>query len=215
MMQRYISRRDFIAKLSAISMVPLVPSNINASISENAYIAALATVMTEQAELNNAFFSDGAKDNLIYAYRKIKPRNHQETAFVVACGSQVLPVRYLVDDYVRRRSGSPTALPDHHLLLLQGWGLPESHRILIFREQLISLLEELTGQSGEHVNRLFSGLLRNTMAISAAVLNEKYRNELTQWDISMLNKAFLCYAPFSRPYAWCSTMAERAEKLLA
>jgi len=66
-------------------------------------------------------------------------------AFVVACGTPRTALNHIVDEYVRRRKGEKSQLPDVEMAPPEVMGLPDTQRIIIFREQLLSLLRELTG----------------------------------------------------------------------
>jgi len=53
-------------------------------------------------------------------------------------------MRHIIDEYARRKNGKKPKAPDHPILALKEWGLPDTQRILIFKEQVVALLKQLT-----------------------------------------------------------------------
>ena len=101
--------------------------------------AALEQVLAAQERLHGSVRDESQQSNLFYAFQEIRPNSHTELAFVVWAGSRCQPADSLVDEYCRRREGLPSILFDHPLLSLHGWCMPDTYRLLVFREQLEAL----------------------------------------------------------------------------
>jgi hypothetical protein len=87
----------------------------------------------------------------------------------------------LADEYVRRRDQEPSRLFDHPLLELRTWGLPDTRRILIFREQCVALVQELVGVGPEKAKTILFAIYRGDM-------DEEYYWSETQKFHPHLNK---------------------------
>lgn len=151
--------------------------------------------------------------NLISALEEIRPTRHTEFAFAVWAGSQCEVTHHIIYEYCRRRSGFPSSLFDHPLLALEMWCMPDTCRLLVFREQLDTLGKQLTGNSvGRRVAR---GVYRFG-GPSAGISPEKFRgmidpqNGLSEGEITQFYDYINERYGESLPYAWCSTIAERA-----
>lgn len=81
-------------------------------------------------------------DNLHYAFGRIKPSTHQEAAFATAFGHSKRPLKHIVDEYIRRKRGEISLLPDHRIFSLDE-GAPDTHRVLMFREQITIVLARI------------------------------------------------------------------------
>lgn len=148
--------------------------------------------------------------NLNYAYKSISPTTHTETAIVVWAGSQSQCAKSVIDEYCRRRSGQSSQLYDHPLFALKGWCQPETHRVLIFREQLRAFTKELTGTDmaykvyqGDEINGCSWSMFINNFTSNHA------KNLTTDDAIEFYLYIQYMYA-ISREYSWCSTLVERA-----
>jgi hypothetical protein len=223
-----IDRRRFLSNVSAMGLFTLFPFFEENSVvhkdpyEEKAlrslYKNALISVMEKQASHNDETLSPMQIRNLDYAYDQINPTNHQEMAFVVACSMSEEPRNDVVDEYVRRREGKESLLPDHPLMALEEWAMPDTQRILIFKEQLQLLLKVLTGSENcvslKYLYRLT--FQKDDMQDKfVGLLLEEWRKLLTSEEITTIYKAFEYYFPKIRPYHWCSTMVTRATALVS
>jgi len=224
-----INRNQFMKGLlgaGVLSFFPFISKAANKpQPSQQKLINNLIKVLNEQG----AYFGDQLDKiqitNLKYAVDQIKPSNHQELAFVVACGNQGQRFNFIVNEYVKRRNGEKSLLFDHPILALETWGRPNTQRILIFKEQIQTLLSELTGLTenyklyrkllwGHRIKRLnpntYKGISLNEFH---DVLSKKYRQLLNDNEIMMIYYTLINHISFARPYTWCSTMATRASFL--
>ncbi|MGV1098744.1 hypothetical protein ACUUL3_04960 [Thiovibrio sp. JS02] len=178
------------------------------------YFPYLLKVIEEQGRLHSCEYCDEERDNLRDACNAVSPTNHEELAFVAAIGPK-LHCQNLVNEYVRRRDGQQSKIYDHPLLALETWGTPDTHRILIYREQILALIKELTGVSSLVALSLFYKSLQSKPDAppwGAEQFSAKYQN-LPSEEVDSLHELIRYYGQRSMPYAWCSTMASRAELL--
>ena len=214
-----LSRREFMTGVSAaglFTMLPALKSGEVRHISEykDEYIKALIKVLDEQASHDRYSLSSKQIDNLVYAFGRINPTNHQEMAFVAACSMNFQALNHIVDEYVRRRDGKKSVLPDHPVLAIEKWAQPDTKRILIFTEQFEAVIGELTSRPGRE---LFYKALRHELNEDSfySLLNKRYRQGLSRDEFKAIYSAIMFYAPLRRPYACCSTMASRAARWAA
>ena len=191
-----INRRQFIKTVSTsmvMSAVPIgimdthEPSRVNNTDLKNAIIEVLTDEMQEIVQSRiligkMKYYMDIISENVSYAFDVINPSCYEDLAFVVACGKHHTCHEF-PDEYVRRRNGLKPLMPDHPIFALDdGYGLPDTKRILIYTEQIDCLLIELV--SREHVEDCkyqFVGL-----DDFLSYLKEKYKESLTaeeQWTI--------------------------------
>lgn len=208
-----MDRREFLRASALMGLAGIAPKQITAA--EIDYYPFLLRVVEEQGRMHDQEMSDQVRENLRYACLTVRPRSHDELAFVAAIGPRWMSYRDLADEYVRRRSGLPPSFYDHPLLELRGWGMPETYRILIYREQLLTLINELTGMSKRDSITLFYKYLQGRAGIPPleSMATESQRNALTSQDFRMFERMIREYGVRSMPYTWCSAMASRAEKL--
>lgn len=181
----------------------------------------LIKVLKEDAEKHDIEWFNEQSDNLIYAVEYIRPSNHQELAFVVACGLQVESFEHIVDEFVRRRTGGKVLLPDHPFLAMEIEAVPESQRIIIYKEQIISILLKLTTYSRRYCLELYMRLLRTKYEMDdfskkdlAEIVCEEYRTQLNDKELGVIYDAILYNIQGNRYYYLCSTLATRAEVLI-
>ena len=179
-------------------------------------IQALTNVIEELYREHDSRMDEREKANMSYAFSKIEPSNHLEEAIAVACGVSCMTELGVVDDYVKRKNGEAPQLPDHPVFALKAWAVPDTRRLLIFREQVEALLGELTGTSLREGRALCKKLLKPGIEKHelSAMLRDTYR-EMNPRDIGMICDAALFYAPYTISYQWCSTIIDRAHTLLS
>ena len=221
-----ISRNQFMKGLVSAGVLSFFPSVSKADdkpqLSQQRLINNLIKVLNEQGSYYGWEIDEVNISNIKYAVEKIKPSNHQALAFVVACGDQDQSSMHIVDEYVRRKKGKISILPDHPVLILEDWGLPDTQRMLIYREQVEALIEDLTNL-GRPSSKFFS--LENKLRLAehfsgkfvynklVEELNEYYQKRLSDNEIEIIYQALVFYIKIKRPYVWCSTMATRASLL--
>jgi hypothetical protein len=178
------------------------------------FLIGLERSLIEQDRMHGCTRDDIQRENLEYAFRKISPSTHTESAFVVWAGTRCQPVHDIVDEYCRRRLGLAPIMFDHDLLNLRVWCQPDTHRILIFREQLESLVNELTGRSdGQRVTYEIYRHETNGDSISLdkfASLIDADAYKLSHEEIAAFYHNIRDSYATSLPYTWCSTIVERA-----
>ena len=158
---------------------------------------------------------DIQRENMEYAFRNISPSTHTDAAFVAWAGSRLQAVDDVVDEFCRRRAGLLPIMFDHDLLDLRIWCQPDTHRILIFREQIESLVSELTGK--RLVQRLTFEIYRHEIGMKNSTsldqftsLIDRNKHNLSHEEITALYDYIKDrYGP-SMSYLWCSTLVERA-----
>lgn len=210
-----LHRRKFMALLGTLGLGAIAAKAAPAVEGTADYYPILSKVIAEHGRRHNSDLTAREREHLRYACDAIQPSTHAELAFVAAVGPKWLPCQDLVDEYLRRRAGMAAVIEDHPVLALDDWAMPETFRIPIFREQHVTLIRMLTDMSQrESIGLLFQYLRYSpdiqplrTMAI------QKYQDTLAAEDFSRIERIMRFYLPRSMPYAWCSTMASRAEAL--
>ena len=100
---------------------------------------------------------------------------------------------------------------DHPALELKSWCRPETQRVLIFREQLESLVKELSGRvEASDTYRVEAGTERCSPAMFYESLRPSYKESLSAREIKGFYRYIQSMFATSRPYVWCSTLVERA-----
>ena len=206
-----VSRRRFLSGLFSLGAAGLLPRENNAaaalqSTDHTLRVNALIRVLQEHHMRHDDVLREEQKANLVYAFEKIKPSNHVAEAVAVACSMSYQPVYHIVDEYVRRRRVGALHAPGHPVLMLKAWGVPDTYRMLIFREQIYALLAELTGRTLDNGRKVSNMIYRHAITESdfADLLCAKYRQILNSEEINELFETVGINAPTARPYAWCS-----------
>ncbi|GFE60784.1 hypothetical protein [Geobacter sp. AOG2] len=179
----------------------------------NALLAGLESSLEEQGRLHGCTRNDVQRGNLKYAFQEVVPATHTEGAFVVWAGTRCQPAHDVVDEYCRRKAGQESRLFDHEVLSLKGWCQPDTQRILVFREQIESLVKELSGNGDGKT--IANGIYRFCETGAGTSLDEFMgmvisKGELSAGVISDLYDYIKERYASSLPYAWCSTIVERA-----
>jgi hypothetical protein len=146
--------------------------------------------------------------NMGYAFDKIEPRSHAEYCFVVRCG---LPgdYRHYVDEYVRRRMGMGSILPDHPFLALKDAVVPDMQRILAFNEQIISVILMLEIKRPYEIWRRFR-YKQITREEFVTMVNLNWNDILSYLDIIQIYDAVNYYSQYAYSYFFCSALVQRA-----
>lgn len=222
MEMKTITRRRFMAGIIATGTIGCLSKKISHGNSAfrvndpNERIQALINVIDDLYRSHDCGMDERQKANLRYAFSKIEPSNHLEETIAVACGVSCMTELDVVDDYVRRKNEEAPQLPDHPVFALAAWAVPDTRRLLVFREQVEALLGELTGTSLREGRELCKKILKPGIEKSEliAMLSDKYR-EMDPREIGAICDAALFYAPYTISYQWCSTIVDRAHALLA
>ena len=100
---------------------------------------------------------------------------------------------------------------------MTGLGMPQTYRLLIFREQVTKLIETLTHLPSDKSDRLRKDLMTRKINVTSAQFKElaspDYK-DLTDKDYEVIDwnlNVFICC--FGLSYVWASTMVSRAEAL--
>lgn len=146
--------------------------------------------------------------NMRYAFDKINPIRHAEYCFVVRYG---LPgdYRHYVDEYLNRRVGMGSILPDHPFLALKDAVVPNTQRILAFNEQIISVILMLKIKRPYEIWRRFRHKQINRDDF-VAMVNVNGNNILSQFDIIQIYDAINYYSQYAYSYFFCSALVQRA-----
>lgn len=212
------SRREFIARLSFIGLLPLSPCNlqgVSGKKYDNSYLEALMRVMDEQARLFiNEPLSSNRMESMTYAYSSIHPSKHLEMAIVAWAGlkNKVL-VKEVVDEYCRRRNGEVPKSFLNPPIDKSEYVIPETYGLYIFREQITALLNAITNTSGDLVRRGLETQRIRTSEDFSKLINSKYLSLLNERYIEQLYEEILFWVFSAAPYLYFSAMVDRADRL--
>jgi len=181
------------------------------------YLTAMRTVLQEQGRQFSVPWYEWNEENLQYAYSRIRPTTHFELAFLVSvilCG---VSSQEAVDEYVRRRSGEPPLLFDHPVFELKRWGMPDTHGVLVFREQRLALLQEVCDcdrtDSSVYIQQILT-LGRSKRESLRDIAARRCPGALSPEDVDLIETSISYYAKYRMFYAFCSTMAVRTEAIV-
>lgn len=196
----------------------------------------LERVLATQDRLHGAVRDEAQHANLIYALKEIRPGSHTEFALVVWAGTRHVPVHEIIEEYCLRRAdespgvcfynphditdkycrhrvGRSSRLFDHPLLSLHGWCMPDTYRLLVFREQLEALAKQLTGnRDGRDIVWRINQYEKSIKGISPMEFRKLIDpvNGLTAADVTLFYDYIRERYAASLPYVWCSTIVELA-----
>lgn len=215
-----LGRRQFMTTVGMLGMSFLFAKNVSASNQSTAvqtidYFPYLLAAIEEQALRCGFELESGQRECLAYTCENIQPGTHVELAVVVALGEGFLENRKpIVDEYVRRKSGMAPMLDDHYLLELPHLGVPSTYRVMLFEEQLIALIRELTDEGRKKsTERLYTYCKRKDIEPLREIAKPEYKELLTDDEFSTLERIIRFHAGYSKQYTYCSTVAARAENL--
>jgi len=221
-------RRQFLASLGMFGVGLLYFKNASAfqkSVNQTIdYIPHIHAVV-EKYYLNLGMeFTSDRKECLSYACKNIVPRTHAELAATIALGDNVFfgcndSIEFReenLDEYVRRKNGMPPMFADHPLLDLPNYEMPMTYRVPIYHEQLVSLIQELTGVSSSKSEELLEdykcGRDTKNMPIKR-IARTIYQESLTEEEFFTLEWILMSYAVYSQPYCMYSVLADQVESL--
>jgi len=180
------------------------------------YIPALREVLTAQGAWFGVPWDDERDDRLRYACSHVRPATHLELAFVVAAAERHVWWREIVEEFVKRRAGERTVLDHFPILELEEWGMPNTYRIPAFHEQIVALIRTVSGwgilAATGYLYEIFKR--RADRKPLRAIASSDCREKMGPDELDAVEAIVLHHATQSRQYAWCSTMAERAQRLV-
>ena len=228
--KKKITRRK---ALAGIGMSPVLatwafedichPNAPQTTIYNNAFFSGLLRVLDEQGALCTCTrFTDSERGFLTDQFLKMAPSTHLESAIFASVAAGAHAASWLmsrkvdiIDEYVRRKKGRRPLMPDHSLLSLTYLGMPQTYRMLVFREQVTKLIEKLTGLPSHKCDRIRKDLLEGRNSVNSArfraLVSPDYKHltdmdyEVIDWNV---NAYIWCFGP---SYVWASTMVTRAE----
>jgi len=218
-----INRRKFMSLISCFGASAFLFKSVcysSTSTHQKKLTNAITNVLKDQATLHDDFMQEGQIKNLNYAINKIAPANHQELAFSVACSMSAISAKPIIDEYVRRKKGGKPILPDHQILNLCAWCVPDTQRILIFKEQANALIKELSGKNGEWYSReVIMGVWgwKGNLNIQEFkdIIADNHRKQLNDNEIKIIYEAILYMKHFGyRSYTWCSAIVSKTQTQL-
>lgn len=154
--------------------------------------------------------------NFNYAYYNLRPTSHVEMAIIVCLSIRPIPIMMFVDEYVMRRDTGVAFFPDHYVFGIEPISMPDTKRIIIFKEQIVALYRELSGMSLSKRETMERGFRRNEINIEIFYdnLSKYYKSIFSDNDVHAIYHAIEFYYKFGfRPYVYCSTVASRLEIL--
>jgi len=226
-----ITRRKALAGIGLLPMLTTWafegichPKTPQTSIYDDAFLTRLLRILDDQGALWNCLpFTVRQQGFLTEQFTKMAPSTHIEAAIFAAIAERARYPRLnelqteIVEEYVRRRNGNRPLMPDHPTLSLEGLGMPETYRLLIFREQVTKLMETLTHLPSDKSDRLRKDLMTRKINVTSAQFKELVSpdyKDLTDKDYDVIDwnlNVFICC--FGLSYVWASTMVSRAEAL--
>ena len=154
---------------------------------------------------------EDAKDRIEftrYSVEKISPRGVAEFNLVAAASWKGKKFKGIIDEYIRRRSGLPPALPHHDIF--RNNGFLDLYDMLPFWQQADAILAKLTGLHQFHeapalTFKIRKGdLLPDASSSSkndfAKLLTPEYRRQLSDDDLSTICERLHYYIPLSEDY---------------
>ncbi|NJC87410.1 MAG: hypothetical protein FIB02_02590 [Desulfuromonas sp.] len=149
---------------------------------------------------------------------KIRPENHVERVFAFWCGLYGRTSER--DEYLRRRRGGKPALPDHPLLDLSDWNMPDTCRLIVFEEQRDALFRKLCdplmtkGKISRRVDTLQSLMSEaESFQVFRSWLNPNLRQKLAEEEQATIYAAVWPGLGAGWGYCYHSVLVSRAEAL--
>ena len=208
--KKIITRRKALAGIGLLPMLATWafegishPKTPQTSIYDDAFLTRLLRILDNQGALWNCLpFTVRQQGFLTEQFTKMAPSTHIEAAIFAAIAEQAhSPHRKkmqteIVEEYVRRRKGDRPLMPDHPILSLEGLGMPETYRLLIFREQVTKLIETLTHLPSDKSDRLRKDLMARRINVTSAQFKElaslDYK-DLTDKDYDVIELEPQCF----------------------
>ena len=211
-----LTRRGFMAMLGTLGLSTVIGNETAAKEGPiDYYPIIVSAVDKENIAHGRRKMSSRERENLAYACDAIRPSNHVELSIVIGLGPRWMPYRKHIDEYVRRRDGLSSQSDDHPFLVLDKYVVPDTQRVLIFREQLLKLIAKLTGMNNPdsllHLRKYMQ--TRADIPPLKEVSMPAYRQRFTDEEFALFERVLRGNAATVLPFAYCSTMACRVEML--
>lgn len=164
----------------------------------------------ELKETSQAFgyagLTTNQKSNLFYAFAQIQPMSVDELAVIIALGLQQKPTHETVDRYIDNRTSGIPVFSLYDKIKGMNDELAKTQGLLLYREQVQYLLEELTGCA--------YGKLPAVILLDRAELVKRlkatYKSRLREKDIDTLHNDLLFYTKVGMAsQKWCRSVANR------
>lgn len=218
-----ILRRHFIKSAAAfVASIAAVPGSTTAALfapgsqsCEQHRRARILAAIEEYCALNGI---DGPNEDYVEALNsacsKINPANHLEYAIAAAC-AEAEKGEELCEEYSRRKHGQSPEIFTHALLSEPNGLIPDTHGLIIFKEQMEGFLGSLVAEKGER--RLDLGIaLRKRMGARKLAFMDFYECLHPRFDARLsaqqaydLYNFLSDYHP-SHSYVICSAIVTRA-----
>jgi hypothetical protein len=210
-MSEAINRRKFIRNSLVLASCVVIPAAIDPKPNDSDPLERLIAAISHQCAINDAPLSDGDIQAMTYAYDKIKPQNHLEYTVVTACSTKYVHDIGLTDEYVRRKDGKAPKLFYHPAFDLEKRCMPNTHGLLLFRDQALCLLQELTSTNTAKGTAYYWELIKGKFSFDDFVkaVNNEYKEELGINGMQDMYDFIYSYSPYI-PYSWHSTIVSRA-----
>jgi hypothetical protein len=218
---RLFSRREAIGTLSAGALL-LLPQRGGAAAREECDVAGLEAAVTEvlrgEGHLSGNPEWDGERPrNVATACSVIRPANHIELAYAIACADQLKDATDLAEEFARRKAGEPPRLFGDGAFLqemISHRQLPETYGILLFEEQFEAFCKTISMKPAS----MWRGLVRRSRDLpltARSMLRPRTLEWLRPGEFESVVEAMRGFAFRVRPYLRCSTMAQKVERLMA
>jgi hypothetical protein len=205
-----MNRRNFIHNsliLASCAALPVVDHNPP----HRDALERLITALSHQCSVNDAPLHQDELQAMTYAYNQIKPQNHLEYAVVIVCASRYLYDTGLIDEYVQRKNGNTPKLFHHHVFDLEKRGMPNTYGLLLFKEQAIAFLQELTSSNSSKAAAYWLELIKWKLNFDDFVLiiNDQYKRDLGTKGLHNIYDLMRTYTPYIT-YCWSSVIVTKA-----
>lgn len=220
------NRRQFIKTVSTTMLMSAVPISIGSvnlakQINKTDCLVALIDAFIDDQERWAAHDpgyawsredGKGIADNLSDAFEIINPKTYEEYILVGACVWDA--TREYAAEYVRRKTGNPPILPDHPIFALDWRITPDTQRLLVFKEQIETLICVIMEPASRNERPYQKQFLRDEITFDrfSGRLEERYKKKLTQAEQMTIYRGLCHYVPNGQSYYWCSSIVNKALK---
>jgi len=210
-MAEAINRRKFIRNSLVMASCAVIPVAINRKPDSSDALGRLITAISHQCAINDAPLSEDDIEAMIYAYNEIKLQNHLEYTVVTAFSTKYVQEIGLVDEYIRRENGKKPELFYYPVFDLEKRCLPNTYGLLLFKDQALCLLQEITSTGSAKAAAYYWELAKGKFSFDdfVTVVNDKYKEEFGLNGLQDMYDFIYTYSPFI-PYSWHSTIVSRA-----
>jgi len=210
-MPEAINRRKFIRNSLVMASCAVIPVAINRKPDSSDALGRLITAISHQCAINDAPLSEDDIEAMTYAYNEINPQNHLEYTVVTACSTKYVQEIGLIDEYIRRKNGKRPELFYHPVFDLEKRCLPNTYGLLLFKDQALCLLQELTSTNSAKAAAFYWELVKGKFSFDDFVMavNNAHKEGLGINGMQDMYDFIYTYSPYI-PYSWHSTIVSRA-----